>query len=139
MKAADTILTRLDGVKPTGAGRWIARCPGHEDRSPSLSIRELDDGRILIHDFGGCSTQLVLQCLGLDFGDLFDKPLAHHLPPVRGGFTSRELLELIGHEASVAAILASDSESRPMTANEQQRLMQAAARISSAQALANGR
>ena len=39
---AATILDRLDGVRPTGDGRWIARCPAHDDRSPSLSIREAE-------------------------------------------------------------------------------------------------
>jgi hypothetical protein len=35
------ILARLEQVRPSGGG-WIARCPAHEDRKPSLSIRECD-------------------------------------------------------------------------------------------------
>jgi len=50
---ADKIITRLDGVKSTGQDRWIAKCPSHEDKSPSLTIREVDD-RLLIHCFAGC-------------------------------------------------------------------------------------
>jgi hypothetical protein len=41
------LLDHLERVKQTGPGRWIARCPAHEDRSPSLSVRELEDGRLL--------------------------------------------------------------------------------------------
>ena len=33
---------------------WIARCPAHRDRTPSLSIAEGADGRPLLHCFGGC-------------------------------------------------------------------------------------
>ncbi|MDE2264100.1 MAG: hypothetical protein KGL45_16380 [Gammaproteobacteria bacterium] len=74
MSAAATVLDRLDGVRQSGPGRWLARCPAHEDRSPSLSIRELDDGRVLLHDFGGCDTQAVLDALGkaLDWTDYLE-------------------------------------------------------------------
>lgn len=65
MNAAARVLDRLDGVRPTGTGRWIAKCPAHPDRSPSLSIRETDDGRVLLHDHGGCDTENVLA--GSDF------------------------------------------------------------------------
>ena len=41
---AAKLLDRLPGVRKTGPGRWIAPCPAHEDRRPSLSIRELEDG-----------------------------------------------------------------------------------------------
>ena len=44
---ADKLVSQLEGVRSTGQDRWIARCPAHDDRSPSLSIREVDD-RILI-------------------------------------------------------------------------------------------
>ncbi|MEQ1600386.1 MAG: hypothetical protein ABL885_01305, partial [Methylophilaceae bacterium] len=35
----DTLLSKLDKVKQNGAGKWIARCPAHDDRSPSLAIK----------------------------------------------------------------------------------------------------
>lgn len=44
-----TLHDRLEHVKPSDAGHWLARCPVHGDRSPSLSIRELVDGRVLVH------------------------------------------------------------------------------------------
>ena len=61
----------LEKVKRTGAGRWIGRCPAHDDRSPSLALRELDDGRVLVHCFAGCSAQEVVTGVGLDLSDLF--------------------------------------------------------------------
>ena len=65
------LLSRLDGVRQVGPGKWVARCPAHPDRRPSLSIAEGKDGRILLHCFAGCRTADVLQALGLTFRDLF--------------------------------------------------------------------
>ncbi|WP_278446423.1 virulence-associated protein E [Stutzerimonas kunmingensis] len=64
------ILPRLDGVKAKGRAKWMARSPTRVDKTASLSIRELDDGRVLLHDFGGDSTADVLAAIGLTFADL---------------------------------------------------------------------
>ena len=122
-------------MKRTGDLRWISKCPAHIDRTPSLSIRAVDDGRVLIHCFAGCPTIDVLLAIGLDFGDLFDKPLAHYLPPIRGGLSARELLEVNGHEATVAAMLADKAMAGTLTPTEAARLAQAAERLGRAQAL----
>lgn len=34
---------------------WMALCPAHEDRSPSLSISVAHDGKTLVHCFAGCA------------------------------------------------------------------------------------
>jgi len=65
-----TLLGRLEGVRPAGDGRWSARCPAHDDRSPSLTIRDIGD-RILIHCHAGCATEDVLAVVGLTFRDLY--------------------------------------------------------------------
>ena len=110
MSAANTILERLEGVKATGKGRWMACCPAHADSSPSLSIRETEDGRVLLYDFAGCETQAVLDALGLGLSDLFDVPLGHHFDPIRGGFTARELLDSIAHETLVALLIIGEAQ-----------------------------
>jgi len=138
MSAIDKILDRLDGVKKTGDRRYIAKCSAHDDRSPSLSVRETDEGRVLIHCFGGCGTDDVCTSLGLTLADLFEKPLRHNLPPVRGGFSARELLELTSHEALIAAELADTATTRQLSPEEAQRLIQASARLLKARTLANG-
>jgi hypothetical protein len=69
---AEQIVERLHGRR-SGAG-WIAQCPAHEDRSPSLSIGEGRDGRILLHCFGGCTSEAVCDSLGLSLSDLFPEP-----------------------------------------------------------------
>jgi len=67
----DTILGQLDKVRPSGNGKYMARCPSHEDRDPSLAIAETDDGRILLHCFAGCSADEVLGSIGLTLSDLY--------------------------------------------------------------------
>ncbi len=71
MPNAEKLLERLDNVRPNGSGRWAARCPSHQDRSSSLSVREVED-RILVHCFAGCKTPDVLTAIGLGLKDLFE-------------------------------------------------------------------
>jgi DNA primase len=73
--AVEQLLSRLAKVKATGVFKWAACCPAHEDKNPSLVIRQLDDGRILLHCFGGCEALDVVEALGLSMTDLFPERL----------------------------------------------------------------
>jgi putative DNA primase/helicase len=42
---------------------YLAHCPVHKDSKPSLSLRDLPDGRVLVHCFGGCSQDEVIGAL----------------------------------------------------------------------------
>jgi hypothetical protein len=53
------------------AGGYVALCPAHADRRPSLSINRGEDGRILLHCWAGCPTSAVLAAAGLSWSDLF--------------------------------------------------------------------
>lgn len=63
----------MSDVRPRGPGRWIARCPAHEDRHPSLSIAHGERG-VLLHCFAGCPLSAIVAALGLEVRDLFDGP-----------------------------------------------------------------
>jgi putative DNA primase/helicase len=58
---AQTIAEALSGRK-AGSG-WTARCPAHEDRTPSLSIRDSDDGKVLVRCHSGCDQERVIAAL----------------------------------------------------------------------------
>ena len=117
---ADTLLSRLDRVKKTGRAEWVARCPAHDDRNPSLSIAEAADGRVLVHCFSGCSAADVLDALGLDMADLF--PMRDHDDVGRAkGWQSgkgtrqrsmalapRTALVAIAHDITEAAVIVTD-------------------------------
>jgi len=65
----DLLLARLEGVRPAGPHSWVARCPAHDDRNPSLSV-SVKDGRVLVHCFAGCAPDAVLGAVGLTWRDL---------------------------------------------------------------------
>lgn len=67
---APELLTRLDGVRSRGTGKWSARCPSHSDKNPSLSITEGDKG-LLLRCWAGCELIAITEKLGLEIKDLF--------------------------------------------------------------------
>ena len=68
----DQLLARLDNVKGKD-GKWTAKCPAHDDRSPSLGIGVGDDGRVLIICRSGCGAVAVMVAVGLTASDMFRK------------------------------------------------------------------
>ena len=64
------ILDRLQGVTRNGDG-WKARCPAHDDQTPSLSITEGDDGRTLLKCHAGCTVENICAGIGITPADLF--------------------------------------------------------------------
>ena len=126
----ETLLSRLDRVKSTGNGRWIASCPTRHDKTPSMTIRELDDGRVLIHDFGGSSPHEILDSIGLSFSDLFPESLTHHGKPERRPFFASDLLKTIAFETLIIAHAASlMAKGELINCRDRARLMLAASRI----------
>ena len=134
----DTLISRLDGVKETGHGKYVARCPAHEDRSPSLAIKDCGDGRILLHDFAGCETEDVLSALGLTFADVMPERIGteYSHKPERQRFDARQVLAGISHEVMVVILITKGLASQ---ANEQDqaRLILAAARLNNAVEMSN--
>ena len=70
---AEVLISQLESkgrVLQTGHGRWLACCPAHDDASPSLSIKELPDGRVLFHCFAGCSWGDILDSCGVHISEV---------------------------------------------------------------------
>lgn len=136
----EKLLTRLERVRKTGQGQWIASCPCRSDRSPSLSIRLTDDGRVLLHDFGGSSVPEILGALGMDMADLFPaKPEKAHA--VKGGrfFDAYTALKAMADDMSVGLIglrMLARGESLPET--DIKRFAEAAARFQEAKTFVLG-
>lgn len=70
---AEGLAERL-GARRVGSG-WIARCPVHEDKTPSLSIGVGTDGRVLVYCFAGCTFSAIVAACGLEPRDLSPEPL----------------------------------------------------------------
>jgi hypothetical protein len=67
---AHILLEKLDKVRPSGADSWMACCPAHDDKTPSLQIKQAND-RVLIHCHAGCGAIDVLEAVGLDWSVLY--------------------------------------------------------------------
>ena len=131
--SAEILLSKLDKVKRTGAGRWVACCPAHADKGPSLSLRETDDGRVLVYCFAGCSAVDILAAVGLELRDLYPEPLAGHHKPERRPFPATDVLRCIAFESLVvSAAAAALLTGEPFGPAERERLILAAGRIQSA-------
>lgn len=130
---AEPILARLEGVRERAPDRWTARCPAHEDKKPSLSIRDAGD-RLLVYCFGGCNVREVVEAIGLRFDDLFaDRQIRRTYDSQRPRIPAGERLELLEHEIGVAFFIASDFlTSKTITDEAHERLTKALQRIGSA-------
>jgi hypothetical protein len=96
------LLFRLEKVKQTNPQSWIARCPAHTDKSPSLSIRELQDGKVLIHCFSGCDIQAIVSAIELNLSDLFPNSDQHYYQkPLKQKITGPQAFELTYYESLV--------------------------------------
>jgi putative DNA primase/helicase len=57
-------IARALGGRRAGTA-WMARCPAHADREPSLSIKNGDGGRVLVRCHAGCDQERVIAALQL--------------------------------------------------------------------------
>lgn len=108
----DLLLSRLDRPKKSGRG-YMAKCPAHEDGSPSLSVSEGDGGRVLLHCFGGCRADDVIAAVGLEWKDLFPGKLdsAARLDyRRRAAETARQEADLVIKMAEAMPFLSAEDE-----------------------------
>lgn len=94
-----SLLLHLEGLRDKGNGQYVAKCPAHADKSPSLTVKVEADGTVLMHCFAGCTALQVVNAVGLTLGDLFPEKL--DTPSRRPLWNYRALLETLGHETLV--------------------------------------
>lgn len=143
MSPVENLLQRLEMVKGRN-NSWTARCPAHADRSPSLAVRRAEDGRVLLHCFGGCETESVLSSVGMSMSDLFPPDEKRREYPVEGkpaikpAFYASDLMRIIGFEALVVQIVAFDiGNDKPVSKETRDRMLLAYQRIDEAMRYAN--
>lgn len=132
----DELLQRLPKVKKAGPNKWMACCPAHEDRSPSLAIKETD-GIILLHCFAGCSPEDVCGAIGVEMTDLFPPSKREWVgtdKPVKFGgglrFNALDALRCLAGEGSVILLLACDmADGKVLGPEEHERLLTSCARL----------
>lgn len=135
----DAILSRLEKVKRTGHGTWIAACPAHDDKHPSMTLRECEDGRILAHCHGGCSIEQIVSAVGLDWEAWFPEKPLEFAKPERRPFPAADVLAALVDESRIVAVAASNLRNGlTLTDADHERLMIAAERILEARSVSLG-
>lgn len=125
---ADKLLDRLQRVQKTGPNKWRACCPAHKSAGRTLAIRE-DNGRVLLKCFAECDAGAVLGAVGLSFSDLYDRPLGN-FAPIRRPFRADDVQDVLLHESTTLAILASDfAEKKTLSPLEFERIFRVASRL----------
>ncbi len=56
-------IARQLGLASRSGSEWICRCPAHDDKKPSLTLRNADNGEVLWHCHAGCSQEDVYEAL----------------------------------------------------------------------------
>lgn len=138
--SAANLLDRLDKVKATGSDRWMACCPApaHEDKNPSLSIREVEAGRVLLHCFGGgCDVESILDAVGLTFADIMPERIDRHsYPSVKPNHwhAARDALSVLSTESLIVALAGENiANGIALSGDDRNRVLLAANRIRAAQ------
>ncbi len=104
MSKTDQLLSKLDKVKPNGKNKWLACCPAHPDKSPSLAVKETEDGKILIHCFSGCHVIDVVGAIGLELSDLMPDDPTYKKGSKPPAFNRYEMFDRIAYEAIILSI-----------------------------------
>lgn len=113
----ETLLSNLHKVKRTSNNSWMACCPSHVEKTPSLSIKD-DNGKILLHCFGQqCGVDDIVAAVGMDLQDLFppsdnydhsQEAYEARSKTKRGLFPSSDVLSALEFESLVLVMIAKD-------------------------------
>ncbi len=131
----EALRDRLDGVKETGLGRFMARCPAHDDKSPSLGVKDCGDGFTVVNCLAGCETEDVLSAVGLSFSDLYPERIGseHSYKPTRQRCDTRQVLRVLRSEATLVAIAAENiAKGITLSDEDRDRVFNSACRIRAA-------
>ena len=138
--SVDSLLDRLARVRRMGSTRWVARCPAHDDRYPSLAIRETDNDRVLLHCFAGCAVENVLSAVELGWDAVFPpRRIDQRVPRERRPLDAMSVLTCVANEAALVS-LAADNLPNGMHISDQDRdrLRQGSVRLQAAEEIAIG-
>ena len=141
MSKLDAFLSRLNKVRKTGTGSWIACCSGHDDKNPSMTITEGQDGRVLVHCHSQqCSIEDIANGVGLSVSDLMPDNVGYHrLKPKSRLYNALDVLCAIRSDLCLTLIAAKDIQrGKVLTEDESLELAKAIGRVEVAIQLAGG-
>ena len=92
----------FEGVRVSGDS-FMAQCPSHKDKSPSLRASMGRDGKVIIRCYAGCSFHEIVSATSLEMADFFpeqshlDKSLLHAQKKARLAAQQERDDKLIAH------------------------------------------
>lgn len=130
----ESFLSKLEKVKRRGQGKWLAQCPCHYDKSPSLAISEPEAGLILMHCFGcGASGNDVANAIGVDASELFpprDHDSVSYKAQKKYSISPDLAIEALQTESLVVLMIAKDMQEKgSIDKDTRDRLLLAVSRI----------
>jgi hypothetical protein len=136
----EIMLSRLNKVRKSSNNSWMATCPAHADNSPSLSIKDVGDDKLLLNCLAGCATEDILGALGMEWADIMppNQPKEHYVKPTKQRVYATDALRAIRHETQIVCLAAYDlcKGIKPNETN-MKRLELAMERINTATEMAN--
>ncbi|HEY3373736.1 MAG TPA: AAA family ATPase [Candidatus Aquicultor sp.] len=82
MKPIDKVLAAVPGQKKKNGKGYMCHCPAHNDRNPSLEVKQNQDGKVSIKCHAGCDFNDVLSRIGLTAADLYPDIRVHVGPEI---------------------------------------------------------
>ena len=113
----------------SGKDEYQCLCPAHDDRTASLGVKQMPDGRILINCFAGCAANDILGAVGLTFDDIVPKRLGD-FKPVSKPFNPYAVLKAISNETLLVALAGLEvANGKTLPQEDKDRLMIAVNRL----------
>jgi hypothetical protein len=104
----EIMLSRLNKVRKSSNNSWMACCPAHDDNTPSLSVKDNGDGKLLLNCLAGCANEDILGALGMDWADIMPpkQPKEHFVKPTKQRVYATDALRAIRFEAQIVCLAA---------------------------------
>lgn len=122
----EDVLSRLEKVKRYNSGSWVACCPAHNDKSPSLALKMGDEGRTLLKCWAGCPVESIVAAIGLTMADLMgEAPHDYHANHKRANrIPASVVLKAMAFNALVVGLYAAQmAQGRVLTDEDKTKLL----------------
>lgn len=135
----EDILPHLKKVRKTGPSNWIACCPAHDDKNPSMTLKQQPDGTVSVHCFALCGFEAIVASVGLGYGPWFPEKTEPH-KHVRAPYPAADILECIAEEAMIVWVVANDiAEGKEVPSVDRERINLANKRLQKAVEVMRGK
>ena len=113
-------LARLENVKETKQGQWMANCPAHGGTNRKLAVTEGDPKPRVFCFSQGCSPEEIYDAVGITWSDFYpSKPSTQYGAYDNPKFVmNREMIDAMSHRLRMGIIAISDDMARKELSDE---------------------